>query len=223
MLKICKMTKMYPETKIFQDVNLEIPLKSIVTVTGRNGIGKTTLLNILGGISNFAGDVILTEVSLKNNYKDYIKLTTAIPNVPFLYDYLTVSEMIDLVISLSGVIERTAGEYKNKMIVDLELKDFNSTLIKNLSLGTKQKVAFITAFLNSPKLVLIDEPFVNFDKSSMCKILDFIKSYVLYTGAIVIFSTHSEEKKMNEIVTHNIKINGFEDVVLSKVGGCHEI
>ncbi|MBJ8111715.1 ATP-binding cassette domain-containing protein [Bacillus cereus group sp. N6] len=223
MLKICKMTKTYPETKIFQDVNLEIPLKSIVTVTGRNGIGKTTLLNILGGISNFAGDVILTEVSLKNNYKDYIKLTTAIPNVPFLYDYLTVSEMIDLVISLSGVIEITAEEYKNKMIVDLELKDFNSTLIKNLSLGTKQKVAFITAFLNSPKLVLIDEPFVNFDKSSMCKILDFIKSYVLYTGAIVIFSTHSEEKKMNEIVTHNIKINGFKDVVLSKVDGCHEI
>ncbi|KRD87912.1 hypothetical protein ASE51_26375 [Bacillus sp. Root147] len=223
MLKIHEMTKEYPDTKIFDKIDLEIPSKSIVTITGKNGIGKTTLLNILGGISKFEGDILFKGISLKNDYENYIKLTTLIPNVPFLYEYLTVSEMIDLVASLTGSTETIVDEFKNRMLIDLELTEFQSMLIKNLSLGTKQKVAFITAFLNSPKLILIDEPFVNFDKHSMSKILSFIEEYVSRTEAIVVFSTHSEEKKVTDIVTHNIQINGLKDIYVSEVSVKHEI
>ncbi|PLR75428.1 ABC transporter ATP-binding protein [Bacillus sp. V3-13] len=214
MLHLCELHKEYSDTKVFDHIDLEIPSNSIVTITGKNGIGKTTLLNIIGGISKFQGDILLEGISLKNNYEDFIKITTLIPNDPFLYDYLTVLEMIDLVISLSDSDEKKAKEFAYKMLLELELSDFKSILIKNLSLGTKQKVAVITAFINSPKLVLIDEPFVNFDRVSMGKVLNFIKEYVSSTGAIVMFSTHSEEKEVNDIVTHNIKINGCQEIYI---------
>ncbi|MDM5214853.1 ATP-binding cassette domain-containing protein [Peribacillus sp. NJ4] len=219
MLHLCEISKEYSSRKVFDHISLKVPSSSIVTVTGKNGIGKTTLLNIIGGISKFQGDVLLEEISLKNNYKEFIKLTTLIPNDPFLYDYLTVIEMIDLVISLCDADEKKAKEFANNMLLELELLDFKPVLIKNLSLGTKQKVAFITAFINTPKLVLIDEPFVNFDRSSMGKVLKFIKEFVTETGAVVIFSTHSEEKSVNDIVTHNIQINASQDIFLSKVSG----
>lgn len=218
MLKICRVKKKYTGTEIFDEINLDIPGNSIVTITGKNGIGKTTLLNILGGISDFEGDILLDKVSLKHNFEDYLKMTTLIPNEPFLYDYLTVLEMIDLVTSLSESDEIVSENFKNKMIPDLELTAFKSILIKNLSLGTKQKVSFITAFLNNPKLILIDEPFVNFDRTSMSTILTFIYEYVLKNKAIIIFSTHSEDEKLSNIVTHNIHIHGSKEIYLSKVG-----
>lgn len=219
MLQICELNKEYSGTKVFDHVNFAIPLRSIVTVTGKNGIGKTTLLNIIGGISNFEGDILYENISLRKSYEDFIKLTTLIPNVPFLYDYLTVTEMLELVTSLTKSEEKQAKAFINKMIIELELTEFKLVLIKNLSLGTKQKVAFITAFLNSPKLILIDEPFVNFDRSSMTKVLNFLKEYVSETGSIVIFSTHSGEKEVNDIVTHNIQINGCKDIYISEVSG----
>ncbi|MEV3223989.1 ATP-binding cassette domain-containing protein [Paenibacillus larvae] len=167
MLTICGLKKSYTGLKIFEEIDLEIPKKSIVTLTGKNGIGKTTLLNILGGISEFEGDVLLNEISLKYHFKDYLKLTWLISNDPFLYDYLTVSEMIDFIALLSNNNTCLTTAYKDNMIEYLELTRYKSVFIKNLSLGTKQKLSFIIGFLNNPKLVLIDEPFVNFDKTSM--------------------------------------------------------
>lgn len=212
MLNICNLQKSYSDLKVFEGLNLEIPKKSIVALTGKNGIGKTTLLNILGGITEFVGDVLLDNLSLKHDFDDYLKRTFLISNDPFLYDYLTVSEMIDFISTLAKKDSSLSETYKNKMIQYLELSPYKSVFIKNLSLGTKQKLSFIIGFLNNPDLILIDEPFVNFDRSSMHKILDFIHEYVVQTEAIVIFSTHSEDKKISEIVTHNIHISGSSDI-----------
>ncbi|MEV3651139.1 ABC transporter ATP-binding protein [Paenibacillus larvae] len=217
MLTICGLKKSYTGLKIFEEIDLEIPKKSIVTLTGKNGIGRTTLLNILGGISEFEGDVLLNEISLKYHFKDYLKLTWLISNDPFLYDYLTVSEMIDFIALLSNNNTCLTTAYKDNMIEYLELTRYKSVFIKNLSLGTKQKLSFIIGFLNNPKLVLIDEPFVNFDKTSMHRILDFIQDYVSQTESIVIFSTHSENKKINNIVTHNIHIHGSDEICFREV------
>lgn len=217
MLQICELKKEYSGTKVFDQVSFNVPLKSIVTVTGKNGIGKTTLLNMIGGISAFQGDIVFDSISLKSHYEDFIKVSTFIPNIPFLYDYLTVTEMLDLVTLLAKTDKEKANEFIHSMLIDLELAEFKKILIKNLSLGTKQKVAFIAAFLTSPKLVLFDEPFVNFDRPSMMKVLAFLQDYVAKTNSIILFSTHSGDKEVNDIVTHTIQINGNRDITVMEV------
>lgn len=214
MLKLQNLTKKYADTPIFQNISLEIPVKSIVSLTGKNGIGKTTLLNMLGGISSYSGEVWLEDINMERNFRDYMDITTLIPNTPFLYDYLTVSEMIDLAISLSE--QKKNDSIVKELMTELMLFDYQSVLIKNLSLGTKQKVAFVIAFLDSPKFILIDEPFVNFDRLSFSNLLKFIYNYVMNTDSIIIFSTHSVDSQLHELVTHNIDIFDSKTINLSR-------
>lgn len=218
MLEVMNVTKKYEEIDILNSINFVVPKGAIVSLTGKNGIGKTTLLNILGGISEFEGDINLNNISIRCNLEDYMDITTLIPTTPFLYDYLTVSEMIDLAVGILGENDNLY-RFKNEMIEQLEMKKFEDILVKNLSLGTKQKLAFIIGFLDKPKLILIDEPFVNFDETSMEKILYFIRDYTIKEEAIIIFSTHSKDLKINHLVTHNININSKEEIRVTKVGG----
>ncbi|SFE03073.1 ABC-2 type transport system ATP-binding protein [Lentibacillus persicus] len=147
---------------------------------------------------------------MKEDFEAYIKHTSLIPNHPFLYDYLTVRESIDLV---ADIAERAdIKENAMNLMKNLELERYEAELVKNLSLGTKQKVSFITSVMNEPKLVLIDEPFVNFDKHSLSVILAFIRDYINDTKATVIFSTHLQYNQIKELVSHNIHIIGSKQI-----------
>ncbi|MGG3572599.1 ABC transporter ATP-binding protein [Bacillus gobiensis] len=214
MLKILDLYKGYSNRTIFNGLSFTIPKQSIVSLTGINGIGKTTLLNILGGTTTFTGSISLSDTDINKNFKGYMEKTSLIPNSPFLYDYLTVSEMIELVSSLS--------KYNNDDIIEelfdkLNLEGFETVFIKNLSLGTKQKVAFIIGFINNPELILIDEPFVNFDRASLKNLLSFLCTYVNKTNSIIIFSTHSIDQDIQDIVSHNLHIVSKDQIDFSRM------
>lgn len=102
---------------------------------------------------------------------------------------------------------------------NLGLQQYESELIKNLSLGTQQKVSFITSFMSEPELLLIDEPFANFDKKSLKIILSFISEYIKETKSIIIFSTHLEYTQIKELISHNIHISSNNQLALVKCGG----
>lgn len=210
MLYINNLQKYYDSKSIFENISFSIPGNSLVSLTGKNGIGKTTLLNILGGISEFKGEIIFDNHNIENDYEKYMKISTLIPNTPYLYDYLTINETLDL------VSKRVKSNYVTKnieyLISDLELEPFRDTLVKNLSLGTGQKLAFIVSVIHEPKLVLIDEPFVNFDKDALKIILNFIKNYISETSGVVMFSTHVHSKEIDGLITHNLDIKNSNDL-----------
>ncbi len=119
---------------------MEIDSPSIVELSGKNGVGKTTLLSILGGICSFSGTILYDEINLKNNYDSYMQKSIFISNSPFMYDYLTVKEMIDFINDLAI----PSIEWKEELSIlfeDLSLKRYENVFIKDLSLGTAQKVS----------------------------------------------------------------------------------
>ncbi|GAE95455.1 ABC transporter [Gracilibacillus boraciitolerans JCM 21714] len=217
MLTVKNLSKRFEDTIVLDDLSFTIPSQSIVGLTGKNGIGKTTMLNILGGISKYEGDISFEDNEMKSNFKKYIQKTSLITNLPFMYEFLTMDEMIDLIISLSGEASQEKVMFKRKMVELLNLEPFTSQLIKNLSLGTKQKVHFIISFINRPKLILIDEPFVNFDETSLENVLGFLKSYTIDSESITIFSTHSKEKSIQDIITHNLHIKSSNEITLEGI------
>ncbi|EJR50934.1 hypothetical protein IIO_06367 [Bacillus cereus VD115] len=192
MLELINIKKKYGEsTYIFDGIDLKVDNMSIVELVGKNGIGKSTLLNIIGGMTKFDGELILNKLSVKANFKEYIAGVSLIGNTPFLYDYLTPSETIDMVLSFLNR-GRLDSSLEN-LIQEIGLDKYRNTYTRELSLGTRQKLSLILALLSSPNLILLDEPFVNFDIRSRKVTLDYLKDYIIQHKAILIYATHSTD------------------------------
>ncbi len=79
------------------------------------------------------------------------------------------------------------------LIQEIGLDKYQNTYTRELSLGTRQKLSLILALLTSPNLILLDEPFVNFDIRSRKVTLDYLKDYIIQHKAILIYATHSTD------------------------------
>lgn len=219
MLKVKNLSKSYIRgKKVLDNISFSLPAGSFVALTGKNGIGKTTLLNILAGLTDFEGEIVFGDVCLKTPSDEsvgrYIEKTAYIPNDPFLYPYLTFSEMIELMMAVLG--KKQMDAHLQDFLSELGLMDYERVLIKNMSLGTQQKVAVVTAFLDEPQLVLMDEPFVNFDDNSLKVVLRFILDYLQQKQAIVIFSTHSQDRRVQQAISHNLHIADAKTIIVSE-------
>jgi len=214
MLELINIKKKYGESSvIFDEIYLKVDNTSIVELIGKNGIGKSTLLNIIGGVTNFDGEILLNKFSLKNNFKKYIKGVSLIGNTPFLYDYLTPSETIEMILSFINI--KRLDPSLNDFIEEIGLYKYKNTYTRELSLGTKQKLSLVLALLTSPNLILLDEPFVNFDIKSRKTTLDYLKNYVIQNKAILIYATHSTDTDL--VGFSNKRIILKKDEQLNKV------
>lgn len=223
MLELINIKKRYGDSPyIFDGINLKIDKKSIVELLGENGIGKSTLLNTIGGMTKFEGDIKLNGISLKDNFKKYMEGVSLIGNTPFLYEYLTPSETIDMILSFLN--KKRLDETLGALMEEIGLHKYKDTLTRELSLGTRQKLSLILALLSSPDLILLDEPFVNLDVRSRKVILDFLKNYVVQNKAILIYATHSTDIYLSDFSNKTIRLRRddlFDKVVLES--GTREI
>lgn len=214
MLVLINIKKRYGDSDYILDgINFKVDNISIVELLGENGIGKSTLLNIIGGMTKFQGDIRLNEISLKDDFKKYMECISLIGNTPFLYEYLTPSETIDLILSFLN--KKKLDPSLNEFIEEIGLNKYKETLTRELSLGTRQKLSLILALLSSPNLILLDEPFVNFDVQSRKVILHFLKNYVVQNKAILIYATHSTDTYLSDFANRKIMIK--RDKLLNKV------
>ncbi|MFV5171140.1 ATP-binding cassette domain-containing protein [Bacillus cereus] len=192
MLELINVKKKYGESAyIFDGINLKVDNKNIVELLGKNGIGKSTLLNVIAGMTNFDGEIMLNQYSLKDNFKKYINGVSLIGNTPFLYEYLTPAETIDMVLSFLN--RKNLDPSLEHLTKEIGLDKYKNTYTRELSLGTRQKLSLILALIPSPNLILLDEPFVNFDIRSRKVTLDYLKNYVIQNKAILIYATHSTD------------------------------
>lgn len=183
---------------------------SITRIMGSNGIGKTTFLSVVSGLSEFEGNIILDQVSIKKNYRKYLSMISFIGNQLFLYDFLTGSEMIDFVCKMingNGSIEEDITTF----ILKSKLSEYLKLFTKDMSLGTKQKLSIVLALLVFPKLLLLDEPFVNLDEPSKDALIEILKLRSQKNGAIIIYATHSNEDEIKDLADQTARLVGEKD------------
>ena len=114
-------------------------------------------------------------------------------------------EHISLIKNLSDS-EVLADELLDELIDILGVSEYKDMYIKNLSLGTKQKIQIITSLLTKPKLILFDEPFVNLDEKSVINLLKFLEEYNEKNNGIIIFSTHSRDEKLQKFSNYRMEL-----------------
>ena len=190
MLKIEHLTKTYGEKKAVDDLTLHIAPGEIYGFIGHNGAGKTTTLKSVVGILQFdEGEILINGKSIRTAPLDCKRDIAYIPDNPDLYDYMSGIKYLNFIADIFGV---SATDRKERIRKYSELFELSADLAQPIaaySHGMKQKLAIIAAWLHSPKLIIMDEPFVGLDPKASHLLKDMMRE-VCDEGGAIFFSTH---------------------------------
>lgn len=190
MLKIEHLTKTYGEKKAVDDLTLHIAPGEIYGFIGHNGAGKTTTLKSVVGILQFdKGEILINGKSIRTAPLDCKRDIAYIPDNPDLYDYMSGIKYLNFIADIFGV---SATDRKERIRKYSELFELTADLAQPIaaySHGMKQKLAIIAAWLHSPKLIIMDEPFVGLDPKAS-HLLKGMMREVCDEGGAIFFSTH---------------------------------
>lgn len=191
MLKLINFTKIYPNGKIgAKNITLTVSPGDIFAFIGHNGAGKTTTIKSIVGINDFnSGDILINGLSMKENPIGCKKLLAYVPDNPDIYNALTGIQYINLIADIFNVDKTTRKTLTNKYAEMLELNKNLNDPISTYSHGMRQKLVLISAFVHSPKLLVLDEPFVGLDPKASFTVKEIFKEFTTNGGAIF-FSTH---------------------------------
>ena len=189
-LKIDSITKKYGDFVAVDNLSLEINAGEICAFIGHNGAGKTTTLKVaIGILIPDDGDVFIDGISVLRDPLGAKARGAYIPDNPDLYEFMTGIKYLNFIADIYGVSADERTEKINSLSEKLGIIDALSSKISTYSHGMKQKLAVISAFLHSPKLIMMDEPFVGLDPVAAHTLKGMMREHCERGGSIF-FSTH---------------------------------
>ena len=190
MLRIDHLTKKYGEKKAVDNLSLHIQKGEIYGFIGHNGAGKTTTIKACCGILAFdEGEIFIDGTSVKADPLTCKKKLAYIPDNPDLYEFLSGIKYLNFIADVFRVDKETR-EAKIKELADtFEITADLAQPVSAYSHGMKQKLAIIAAFIHSPELIIMDEPFVGLDPKAAHILKQMMRKHCDEGGAIF-FSTH---------------------------------
>lgn len=190
-LEIKNFTKTYSQNKKAVDnLSLSVMPGEIHGFIGHNGAGKTTTIRAIVGVMDFNdGEILIAGHSIKKEPVKCKSLTAYIPDNPDIYDYITGIQYLNYMADMFSVEKKQREVLIQKYAEVFGITDSLGNLISSYSHGMKQKLALIGAFLHSPKLLVLDEPFVGLDPEAAFHLKEFMRE-LCNQGSAIFFSTH---------------------------------
>ncbi len=190
MLKVEHVTKYYGENKAVDDLSFQVEDGKIFGLLGVNGAGKTTTFRmIIGLLEPTEGKITLDGKPIDYSVTDTIGFLTEERS---LLTKLTVKEQIIYYGTLKGMNEKEILKRLDEWLERFHIKEYKDRKIKELSKGNQQKVQFISAVINNPKLLILDEPFSGLDPINVEMFMEAIREFKK-RGSSIIFSSHRME------------------------------
>ncbi len=181
------LTKSYGNREVLQEVRLAIEPGEFFGLFGPNGAGKTTLLKILTGqVRPSAGSARVLGIDPAADPIGVKASVGIVPEVESPPSYLTASEYLWFTGRVRGVdrVEERIAE----SFAFFDLDGVRGTVCKDLSKGTRQKLMLAAAMLHNPKLLFLDEPFINLDPIYQRRLRDRLAEYVEGGGTVFMAS-----------------------------------
>ena len=190
MLNIEHLTKRYGDKLAVDDLSLHIAPGEIYGFIGHNGAGKTTTLKAAVGILQFdEGTIRINGTSIADDPVKCKRELAYIPDNPDLYDFMSGIKYLNFIADIFGIPSEVRAERIRKYADVFELTGDLGQPISAYSHGMKQKLAVISAWMHTPKLILMDEPFVGLDPKAAHLLKEMMREHCDAGGAIF-FSTH---------------------------------
>lgn len=184
MLEIQRFKKSYP-TGFHMEVDSLHLSKGIHLIKGENGSGKSTLLKAIAGIHAFDGEILLDAISLKKEPIAFRKLVNYSEAEPLFPEFLSMDELINFVSKTKGANNSQIESLKETMGIN----DFSKNPISTYSSGMLKKAGLILAFLGSPSLIILDEPYTTIDIRSQKRLTDLI-NFEIKKGVSFLLTSH---------------------------------
>ena len=201
MLKLKNITKNYESggtiVQALKGIDIEFRKSEFVSILGQSGCGKTTLLNIIGGLDRYTdGDWIINGKSTKE-FKDRDWDAYRNYSVGFVFQsynlipHQTVLSNVELALTLSGVSIKERREKAIKALKDVGLEEQINKKPNQLSGGQMQRVAIARALVNDPDIILADEPTGALDTKTSEQIMEILKK--ISKDKLIVMVTHNPE------------------------------
>lgn len=201
MLKLLDITKDYKAgstvVNALRGVSMAFRKSEFVSVLGASGCGKTTLLNIIGGLDKYtSGDLVINGKSTKN-FSDRDWDTYRNHSVGFVFQtynlipHQSVLQNVEISLALSGVDKKTRREKAKNALIEVGLKSEINKKPNQLSGGQMQRVAIARALVNNPDIILADEPTGALDSETSVQVMDILKKVA--KDRLVVMVTHNPE------------------------------
>ena len=201
MLKLKNITKEYisGDTKVeaLKGINIEFRKSEFVSILGQSGCGKTTLLNIIGGLDRYtSGDLIINGKSTKDfkdkDWDEYRNYSIGFVFQSYnLIPHQTVLENVELALTISGVSRKERKQRAIRALEDVGLKEQIHKRPNQLSGGQMQRVAIARALVNNPDIILADEPTGALDTKTSVQIMEILKE--ISKDKLIVMVTHNPD------------------------------
>lgn len=188
MLKVTSLNKHFGNVHAVNDFSIRIDKGEIVGLVGPNGSGKTTAMECIVSIQNpDSGKIVIGGHDLYEEPEHAKALIAYVPEMPSLLSFATVLEQIQF--TAEAWRAKNWKPMAEKLIEGFDLSDKKNSYTWSLSKGQSQKVAIISAFVHSPKMIFMDEPLIGIDPKGGNLLKNLIRQHKMQ-GKSALISSH---------------------------------
>lgn len=187
-LQTYNLTKVYDDKEVVSNVNMKVKSGEIYGFLGPNGAGKTTVMKLATNlIKPTGGEVEVFGEKLTCKSYEVLKRMGTIIEYPIFYEKLTAKDNLDLHCEYMGFHNKKAIDEALELV---NLKGINNKVVKNFSLGMKQRLGIARAILTKPEFLILDEPINGLDPVGIKELRDLFRMLCKEYGITMLISSH---------------------------------
>ncbi|MEM0216595.1 MAG: ABC transporter ATP-binding protein [Candidatus Bathyarchaeia archaeon] len=202
MIELHNIWKNYSGLEILRGINLNVGEGEFISIRGKSGVGKTTLLKIIGLLESPDHGEVKILGKAANKLSDHEKSKLRLKAIGFIFQFfnliptLTVLENIELPLALAGVKKQERIKRAQELLQYFELSNLAQRFPETLSGGEKQRIAVIRALINNPKIILADEPTSSIDEENSNLLINLLKKINTEKNVTILLTTTDLYEKL---------------------------
>lgn len=196
-LQIKNIYKSFGSTEVLKGVSLDIEEGKFVTLLGASGSGKSTLLRIIAGLEYAdSGSILLDGKDITALPPEKRHLSMVFQNYA-LFEHMTVAQNIGYSLKIARVPRKEREKRVEEMLEKISLPGYGSRMPDELSGGQRQRVAIARSIINTPKVILLDEPLGALDAALRKRMQTELKNLQHELGITFVYITHDQEEALS--------------------------
>lgn len=190
MIEVKSLVKKYGNFEVLKSINFKVDTGTVYGFLGKNGVGKSTTMNILTGLIDYnSGEISYEGMDFNKNKEKIMQSIGYLTENPVFYEYMTAVEYLQFIAQVSGYDKGSVNSRVEELLDQVKLTEAKNRRVGGYSRGMKQRLGLAVALFNYPKYLFLDEPTSALDPQGRLEMVDLISQ--LKDSKITVFlSTH---------------------------------